>query len=413
MIDHYKPIITKLNKDLKSLELYHGLTVYKFAKEGFIYLRYSGGSKTGDKFFFGIEENTIKILTDFDFSMIFVCGKEDIKFVINKDIILRLLKNVKISSGQWKVNILFKDDEWFLKVSGKDKFRVTEYLNRLDLILSKSFFVENIPAAKTIELNQDNENKENSNQLNIIIKNLKLSSILSNEPDLFEKEVLNAFNFLGFNGKHIGGSGNTDVVIESPYRMILETKTTRKVSIAKIYFTRLKQHQIKNNAEYIIILANKFSPSVVRDAEIEMAILLNTETLCKILKIHEKFPLVPTDLEFIFKKPGLVQEKDLVEFFSRHQRLLVLTKNFQIILKAVNNKKKPIDEIYGRYQMLCEKSSFDSLDKKDFNNMLNFLAIPSFSLVIRVNNEYYLNIDNKIASERLAKIGELLNESFK
>lgn len=411
MIDHYKPIITKLNKDFKSLELYHGLTVYKFSKEGFIYLRYSGGSKTGNKFFFGIEESTIRILTEFDFSIIFVCGKEDLNFVINKDIILNLLKNVTLSGGQWKVNILFKEDEWFLKVSGKDKFRVTEYLNRFDLILSKSFFVEYIPLVRRIESNQDNENKENSNHLNIIIKNLKLSSILSNKPDLFEKEVLNAFKFLGFNGKHIGGSGNTDVVIESPYRMILETKTTKKVSINKLYFTRLKQHQIRNDAEYIIVLANKFSPSVVRDAEIERTILLSTKTLCEILKIHEKFPIVPTDLEFIFKKPGLVIENDLDEFFSKQQRILSLTKNLPIILSAVNDKKKTIDEIYGRYQMLCEKSTFDTLNKRDFNNILNFLAIPSFTLVIRTNNEYYLDIDKKIASERLAKIGGILNES--
>jgi len=414
MANHYSNILEKLKEKYNSVERYYGQTVYKLQKDGFIYLRYSSGDKTGkEKYFFGLEKDTIEKMKDFDFSVIFVCGNSENVFVINRDNLLSIIDGVSVKGNQWKVNIFKKDNLWYLKVTGKEKIDITDFNNRFDLIFSRVIYIK-----KEITKEEFREEKRKPDFIQLsemekIKSELISSSIKSDKPSLFEKVITSCFKFLGFECKHIGGAGNTDVLVSSPYRVIIEAKTTTRGRIGKIYFTRLKQHKEKHNADFIAVICNDFEPSVIRDAEIESSLLIQTRLLCRLLDLNEEYPLSPSDLKHIFQLKGLLKEMDLQDLRNRLVNLKEKTENLYIIIQSIDNQKRNLDEVFGRYQMKCTALNTSTLDKIQFKAFIDFLAMPFMGVIVKENSLYYREVSENIAMKRLKKIGGSIYETSK
>ena len=239
------------------------------------------------------------------------------------------------------------------------------------------------------------------------------NSTKSNKPSLFEQAIASCFKFLGFKCEHIGGSGNTDVLINSPYRVIIEAKTTTRASIGRIYFTRLKQHKEKHQADFIAVICNDFEPSVVRDAEIEDALLIRTRLLCKLLDLNEVYPLAPFDLKYIFQLKGLLKEEELQNLRNRLVTLNEKIKNLSIIIQSIDNQRRNLDEIFGRYQMKCAELNVTSLDRIQFKAFVDFLAMSFIGIVVKKNDLYYREVSKDTAIKRLNKIGNSIYETSK
>jgi len=406
MTNHYSNILKELKTEYRALERYYGQTVYKLSKDGFVYLRYSKREKTGkEKYFFGLEKDAIEKLKKFDFTVIFVCGEEDVNFMLNKDFILSIIDGLKISTGRWLINIYNIENVWYLKVSGKKKIDISDFKNRFDLIFSKIVYLE-----KEITKEEFREEKRKPKLIELsevekIKSNLISSSIKSDKSSFFEEAITSYFKFLGFECEHIGGAGNTDVLVSIPYRVIIEAKTTTRGSIGRIYFTRLKQHKEKHNADYITVICNDFEPSVIKDADIENSVLIRTKILCKILDLNQEYPLSPIDLEYIFQMKGLLKEEDLQRLENRFVDVRDKVRNLPIIIKSVDSKKRNVEEIYGRYQIKCEEMDIKYLNRDEFIAFINFLSMPFINLITKENNLYYRNISEDIAIRRFNKIG--------
>ncbi|MBA7518319.1 hypothetical protein ES705_10389 [subsurface metagenome] len=406
MTNHYSNILKELKTEYRALERYYGQTVYKLSKDGFVYLRYSKREKTGkERYFFGLEKDAIEKLKKFDFTVIFVCGEEDVNFMLNKDLILSIIDGLKISTGRWLINIYNIENVWYLKVSGKKKIDISDFKNRFDLIFSKIVYLE-----KEITKEEFREEKRKPELIELsevekIKSNLISSSIKSDKSSFFEEAITSYFKFLGFECEHIGGAGNTDVLVSIPYRVIIEAKTTTRGSIGRIYFTRLKQHKEKHNADYITVICNDFEPSVIKDADIENSVLIRTKILCKILDLNQEYPLSPIDLEYIFQMKGLLKEEDLQRLENRFVDVRDKVRNLPIIIKSVDSKKRNVEEIYGRYQIKCEEMDIKYLNRDEFIAFINFLSMSFINLITKENNLYYRNISEDIAIRRFNKTG--------
>ena len=414
MTNHYSNVLMKLEAEYKALERYYGQTVYKLSKDGFVYLRYSKREKTGkEKYFFGLDKEAIDKLKRFDFTVILVCGEEDINFMLNKDYILSIIDGLKISGSRWLINIYKIENVWYLKVSGKKRIDISDFKNRFDLIFSKIIYLE-----KEITKEEFREEKKKPELIELseagkIKSDLILSSIKIDKPSLFEEAIASCFKFLGFECEHIGGAGNTDVLVSIPYRVILEAKTTTRGSIGKIYFTRLKQHKEKHNADFIAVICNDFEPSVIKDAEIENTLLIQTNLLSKLLDLNDEYPLSPSDLKYILKLKGLLKEENLHDLKNQLVNLNEKIGNLSTIIQSIDNQKRNLDEVFGRYQMKCTELNTSTLDKIQFKAFIDFLAMPFMGMIIKENSLYYREVSEDIAMKRLNKIGGGIYETSK
>ncbi|MBE0461509.1 MAG: restriction endonuclease [Candidatus Aminicenantes bacterium] len=414
MTNHYSNILEKLEAEYRAVERYYGQTVYKLSKDGFVYLRYSKREKAGkEKYFFGLDKDAIERLKRFDFTVILVCGEEDINFMLNKDFILSIIDGLKISGSRWLINIYNAKNVWYLKVSGKKRIDISDFKNRFDLMFSKIIYLE-----KEITKEEFREEKGKPELIELsetekIKSDLISSSIKSDKPSLFEEAIASCFKFLGFECEHIGGAGNTDVLVSIPYRLIIEAKTTTRGSIGKIYFTRLKQHKEKHNADFIAVICNDFEQSVIRDAEIEDSLLIQTKLLCRLLDLNDEYPLSPFDLKYIFQLKGLSKEEDLQNLRNRLVTLKEKIGNLSTLIQSIDNQKRNLDEIFGRYKMKCTALNTSTLDKIQFKNFIDFLAMPFMAVIIKENSLYYREVSEDVAMKRLNKIGGGIYETSK
>ena len=416
MANHYSNILKKLEARYKSLERYYGQTVYKLSKDGFVYLRYSsktiiGKKKKVDKYFFGIEKDFIEKLKDYDFTVILICGKENLNFILNKDTFFSIIDGVPLSRSQWKINLFCTEETNELQVTGKPRINISEFKNRFDLIFSRIIY-------KEITKQEFNKEEKKPKFIKLpesekIKLNLISNSIKSDNPSLFEEAIASCFKFLGFTCDHIGGAGNTDVLLSIPYRVIIEAKTTTRDSIGKIYFTRLKQHKGKHNADYIVVISNDFKPSVIRDAEIEDSLLIQTKLLCKLLDLNDEYPLSPIDLKYIFQLKGLLKEEDLKNLRDRFVNLKEKIESLSAIIQSTDNQKRNLDEVFGRYQMKCTELDTGILDKFQFEAFIDFLAMPFIGVIVKESDLYYREVSEDIAMKRLNKIGGGIYETSK
>jgi len=417
MTNHYSNILKKLEAEYRAVERYYGQTVYKLSKDGFVYLRYSKREKTGkEKYFFGLDKDAIARLKKFDFTVILVCGGEDINFILNKDFVLSIIDGLKISGSRWLINIYNAKNVWYLKVIGKERIDISDFKNRFDLIFSKIIYLEKEEKEITKEKFREEKGKPELIELSEMEKiksDLISSSIKSDRPSLFEEAITSCFKFLGLECEHIGGAGNTDVLVSIPYRVIIEAKTTTRSSIGKIYFTRLKQHKEKYNADFIAVICNDFEPSVIRDAEIENTLLIQTKLLCRLLDLNAEYPLSASDLKYIFHLKGLLKEENLQDLRNRLVTLKEKIENLSTIIQSIDNKKRNLDEVFGRYQMKCTALDTTILDKTQFKAFIDFLAMPFMGVIVKESGLYYREVSEDVAMKRLNKIGGGIYETSK
>ena len=78
----------------------------------------------------------------------------------------------------------------------------------------------------------------------------------------FERVVSEAFDFLGFEAEHLGGSGNTDVLLkarlgrDASYRVTVDAKTTSSSALQdqQVDWVTLNEHRSKHEADYSMLV---------------------------------------------------------------------------------------------------------------------------------------------------------------
>lgn len=399
MSNHYRQILENLSKEF-AIEKFFGQTVFKVNRAGFLYFRYSK-RYSGDKYFFGAETSVISQLQNAIYTVLFVCGDENNVLVIPSDLFNEIIKDVAPSGSQWKVNIFFTGEKVELKVSGKERIDVTNYLNNTDFILSKGYFVEQKIPRKEIDyelIKKKLESKKDDREVKIELLKSRLVNYasLSEEPTKFEEVITEVFGELGFECEHIGGSGKTDVLAKSNYRSVIEAKATKRASVTKVNFTRLKQHKKRHGADFVIVVAKNFDPAVVRDSEIENAILFPISILTDLLEISKNYPLNPNLLLNLFIKQGVIKTDDLEYVRDEYKRWQAYKKGLYILIDNLSEeKRRTCDELVGAVnaKLEIEAGVSDFFSREEMRKILGFLQIEPLKIVHEKEEGYTRVLD--------------------
>ncbi len=142
----------------------------------------------------------------------------------------------------------------------------------------------------TIDLRKPSETKKELEailDLNNLVLLLRRSERDTANPDVFEESVAKCFRFLGYEAKHLGGSGKADVLLvatlgSGAYRVAIEAKTstTGIVDDARINWFTLEDHRRQNDAKYSAVVGPGFESSRVQERATKTGTtLLSTKTM--------------------------------------------------------------------------------------------------------------------------------------
>ncbi|MGE7781553.1 hypothetical protein ACQKL0_16655 [Peribacillus sp. NPDC097264] len=255
-----------------------------------------------------------------------------------------------------------------------------------------------------IELSHRSE-ENNVNNENLIVNDnlteLRLASKDSTNPSRFEKAIAWAFSALGFNTSWLGGSGKTDVLVNSPsipkysYTVTVDAKSTYSgvVSEGQINFDTLKEHKKLHSADYIVVVGYSFQGErLIKRAKEHDVVLIDVDSLENLIRSHFKLPLEPTAYKKIFSQSGKVEISCLENEIKEIKRSGDLLQSVMECLILESND--PITEglLYEKdiYRTLRNDDRFDippSLD--EIGTMLNFLSSPNLGCVGKSKEGYY------------------------
>ncbi len=320
-------------------------------------------------------------------------------------------------SNQWKVFLTKQENGYSCRISGKGKYDVTKNLNSFDF-RPKEFRSATLPSIGTFTpLGRKKEKKEPREEIQIVQSledRLRTSSSDSRHPVNFERAVYETFEKLGFTVKHIGGAGNTDVLVESPIRGIIDCKSTSGESLTHINIVRLKRHKKENNASFLLIVSVGFDRAVVRDAEMEECTLLPVNVLREIVILSHQFTFSPLDIEPILKKVGIITLQDIEYLKLKGKTFRRQIYSILKVLKASDFKPIELKEIKGRLDYEAEQKQRQEIKEGELMEILNLLSSPLFSIVDKTGGNFTSRYSHLQAVEKFKNtFKELLSPNDK
>lgn len=240
-----------------------------------------------------------------------------------------------------------------------------------------------------------------------LVSKLRESQRNSDNPTIFEKALVDAFNELGFSTKHIGGRDEPDIFINDNFNIILDSKTTKEGVITERYINfdamdRYKESE-KYKAEYIGVVAPGFSEGYIREtAKKRGIVLIEIEAICRILQNHATYPYESNHIiEILFKSDkGVIIPKDIPPSTIDQEKLIEIVDKILSDIKLTRKTSFSNQELHIAYSWQGLKYESDEIE-----NALKFLSVAPFSILQKQNEEYSLTGD---IESILKKIGLLL-----
>lgn len=381
----------------------HGQSIYALNSRAILYFRYSKrhGPNT---YFFGVEADDLARFHSQSTYLLFICGDESRVVVLPAGEFLRMVSGAVPISTQWKILAREQNQRWFFRVAKKGQFEVTDFLNRYDFAphelrramaptLGELIPVgrrprEAVPVEEYRQIPKD------------LAESLVDSSTDSDHPSRFEETVARVFSELGLEASRLGRPGQTDVLITSPFRAIVDCKATASGSLAQIYFTRIKRHQREHEAQSAAVVSVQFAPAVIEDARAEGVSLWESGRLVELLNLNREVPIPPSLLKVLFETQGLVTEDAFAQVRSFITETTSKVDRAIQILEVLDFVGRTPEEIKGR---LAGRGLGD-FDLDEIVVTLNFFSFPILDLIAQTPKGYCLKITLPQARIRLRTI---------
>lgn len=150
----------------------------------------------------------------------------------------------------------------------------------------------------------------------------------------FELSIEVAFELLGFDARRVGGSGNSDVVLqwrnaEGELRVAsvdAKSSASRTISHTNISDVALSAHASKDNANYVAIIAPGFTGNTITNMALEKGwSLITASELATVLCSSISLGLRPAEVGLMLESPdGLSKLNDLIEGRQREMDIVSL-----------------------------------------------------------------------------------------
>jgi len=238
-------------------------------------------------------------------------------------------------------------------------------------------------------------NASPSSSAKLLAQELVEAGVAGDPPARLEKAGTDEFPFLGFESRHIGGGGQTDVLATvedesgAPVRVIIDAKAARSGTVGEgaVSFDTLAEHKEKHQAHFVALVGPGFEGGRVRArAEQNGVALLTTDELGHMLCRHEANPL--SAAEFIaLVKPEVGARKDLESRWAQTERRNALLS--QVVAVLAQEAREPDEVTKGALSAdqlyLIVRDEMDPRPStRDIEEVLQLLEHPLIGSVRRV-----------------------------
>ena len=227
-----KQVLLEALRKQYQVESLRGSDIVALNSKAILYIRYNknaGGTKNLiGKFWFGITKSEYEKYSKQNFFIVCACvfGPDEIDYLVfPSDKFDEIKKDIALQSGQWKFNLIKTNEKrYFLQISKRGKYDVTEFLNYFD------FSPREFRKVYSPELGefQPKETKEKIHPISKepmpLEEELLMAVKDSSNPRSFELALAKFFAEIGFRCKRIGGPGETDILVLEPVRFIVDGK---------------------------------------------------------------------------------------------------------------------------------------------------------------------------------------------
>lgn len=150
----------------------------------------------------------------------------------------------------------------------------------------------------------------------------------------FEESIANVFQYMGFDAKRIGGSGDTDVIVKwkddcgNSITGIVDgkSKSSGSVSHSDISDVAIDTHKEKNNADFVAIVGPGFSGDTIKNhARKKKFALITDSELTEIARASRALGLSLQETALLFEVPdGLSLLEELMSIRQRELDIITL-----------------------------------------------------------------------------------------
>jgi len=244
------------------------------------------------------------------------------------------------------------------------------------------------------------ENISQKNNIEDLIKNLKVSSTNSANPNKFEMVLRDVFEFLGFEATLLGGAGKTDILLRTPttkelsFVVAIDAKSTASGTVTEnlIDFDTIKEHKKKHSSDYNVIVGANFQGlRLMERAKEHNVLLLDIDKLESIIRDSKKFPLSFDSYKKLFEQSGLanIDIFELEKLKVKKQGVLIKAIMDCLIAESEDKFIKGILNEREIYRSLRNLDVLNDVSPDEIQQMLEFLSSPIVSCVGRTKEGYF------------------------
>lgn len=237
-----------------------------------------------------------------------------------------------------------------------------------------------------------------ADELDQLVAELRLSSVDSSDSDRFERAVRDAFAFLGFEAKWLGGAGRTDVLLDAPlgrderYRVIVDCKTSRSGSVSdhQIDWITLTDHRSKHDAGYVAVVAPAPSGDrLFHRAEQQGVTVIDVEQLTGLVRQHAQAPQGLDIYRKLFTTSGNLNSQAVAEDAEEWLRVVSLA---SAVCDALRGKSPQFGPLTARdlLLILAEEPVAEGTSEVELQALLETLASPLLGVLTRTQEAGYL-----------------------
>ena len=293
----------------------------------------------------------------------------------------------------------------------------------LGMLLAEELDLQEPSDVVTDELGSEPVPEEDTQEtLSGLISALQEFANRSDAADQFEAAVAAAFAYLGFDAKHLGGSGLTDVVVEAHlpdkdgYRAIIDAKASASgvVGDNSINFDTLKGHRKKHHADYGMVVGPEFSARVRGWARDNDFVAMAVDELCAILSRHQVNPLTLPELRALFDRRAASDDMTDIElqYTSGERSTELLTKLVELLYIEAREDDPILDGYISleNVNYVLRKELSPRPSTAAIEDCLSFLSHDLVRAVVKSGSKYKLADAPSNIMKRLAGLGRRLDQ---